>query len=388
MLIYAKLLNGELIPLDIQTVDEISHRLHQIDPIQFPIHYTKIINDPSSPLTDGDLVPVLIDVDPMIRQINVYMNIKDKIVKGFDLCLEFDLKNAIEVLTYTDHHPKRNNKLIQKNDMTEEEWDQGIQCLKKSAHTDKERKCMLTISCENNNTIKNVQTNTYKVSVKPFVSHMYYTHKESKGNDLSLLLSQEFGVFFEYEMLKEMYSPYSFDQSRIVYKLISFRFKDYVLTTILDMFEKTLENAIDRPYMYSYDIYKDMMNDVDNVYIDYFLYTEVLYEIDPRTILHIEMDVYQKDNDPRVYSPLYTKKRACVITKNDPFYKILWCESFETKTSYDPYKITEIVLDPTDCEEAHFNKDVSDLYEKNIRRFIETYKDPRLKYGYIKYYSN
>jgi hypothetical protein len=407
MLVYVKLMSGDLISLEMKEGDKASvlvEKLNQFDDEKYPSGFVRLLVDENKTLLEDDIIPIFIDTEPLFEknEISVY-DIKDNQINKLGICLEFDLKKSVNVLSYTDYHPKREQKHIQKNELTDDDWEECVKCLKKTTIEKKERKCSLSISIndihnkeEKENGDEN-ETKKYTISVHPFTltSNTFYRKTQSEGNDLRQLLSEVFGIFFEYEPLTEAYSPYSFDQSRFVYKSLSFHLKEYVMESILEIVEKMVKNAKERPYMYSIDIYRNMMK--DDLYIDHSLYTYVLYSVDPTTILSIHMDVHEEDYDD--YGPRHVEKYVAVITKTkvDSLYKyaVLWCSSFSSRRRFEPFGMKETILDDNGYSEENNEKydnklleleaDSFHQLEKGICHFLKTSDDYRLKCAYLNY---
>jgi hypothetical protein len=360
MLIYAKLLTGDLIQLVVPqyaSASDVMKSLHHIDPQKYPIDYIRILRDENETLKENDIVPVFVDMEPLFKQhkVHVYEDQKNGTVSEFSLQIEFDLQQSIDLISFNAQDPRGDPFHFEKTELTDNEWDICFEHLKKV------RKCILTIREKNNE--------NYEVTVRPYsFSNLAYNEGKRTFNDIRELSTIKLGISFEYEVVKIL------GKNELVYQLLSFRFKESVAGGIIKLFEKVKTDVFERPYMYSIYIYTRLLNEnKDNdICVDYSLYTEVLYQIDPRTVLDIEMDYHEEDYDNE--GPRHVEKCWAILIKEiDGTYKIKWHNSFLSRRSYEADGSEKVLsthgFDPEIHTATFLNKEIKKAY-KPFRKYL------------------
>jgi hypothetical protein len=388
MFVYVKLMTGDLIQLDIlpySSPSDISNALHNVDPKKYPKEYIRILKENNEEFfTENEIIPVFIDIEPLFKVYSVYVYDLEKM--SFKLEIEFDLKNSIDVISYNDQDPRRDPRHFEKNELTDEEWNAFFSRIKKEFHrNDKQvQKSILRIEKNDEN---------YEVSVRPFCFNNFaYTLRKrilKDIQDIHKLSTIELGIFLQYDMVKVL------GENELLYKLLSFRFKENVAEGIIELFEKIKINIIERPYMYSIDIYTHLLRENSGIsYIDSYLYKEVLCKIDPKTVLDIELECQEEDYDDE--GPRHVEKYWAILIKEvDGVYKIKWHNSYLSRCSYE-VNGKETVLSTQDFDpEIHtgeyldneIKKDLDCVYgvSKDVRNYLLKSEDLKLKYGYVLY---
>ncbi len=381
MLIYAKLMTGDLIQLDIpawSTSSNVADALHRVDPKKYPTEYVRVLKE-DTPFTENEIVPVFIDMDPLFKLHTAYIYNDETLEtiahkREFYIEIEFDLKNTIDIISFDDQDPSRDSPHFKKTELADDEWDSYFKRIKKEFHRDdkKVRNGILRIQKNNEN---------YEVTVRPFCfKNFAHSERMRTLKDIHELSTIDLGIFFKYDMVKVL------GENDLAYQLLSFRFNELVAEDIISLFEKVKKNVIERPYMYSLEIYARILKENSGIpCVDYSLYKEILHQIDPLTVLDIELDCHEEDYDDE--GPRHVEKYWAILIKEiDGTYKIKWHNSFLSRRSYQVDGSEKVLsthgFDPEIHTTTFLNKEIEKA-ETPFRTYLLESNDLKLKYACI-----